>query len=1026
MLHSFAPSLATRASLDIAAVRRIALIAFAAALALLSAQVSHAATITVNTDCPLENAITAANNDSNSHDTDCTAGSGADNITFQSSYTNHTVSATQTITSDITITGNVENSIYTSGDTRHFTVNSGASLTLKNMSLQSNSPTAAKDGGALLVNSGGTAILNNSTIRGAKGRNGGGIYTSGTVTITGGSDVGSNIAEVYQSAGGFGGAIYVAGGSLAISGGSKIGNSSYTNQADSGGGSIYVASGNVTFTDSLIEFSDAKGGNGGAFHVAGGSVTITGSRIRGNDAEAGDGGAIHVSGGTLNINSTTIDGNQANGKGGGIAMSGGSATASHITVYNSISDSSTNSDASGIHVAGGSLRLRNSIISSTDGNADCTASSLAQNVGNLIHDNSCSPRASGSPDLNSNFLVSYFLPNQNSPAQHIGDAAVCKAFPLDQRGITRPEEACDAGSVERDGFNIITVNANANNSPDTVCTLTEAFRTADDGNFVSGCNDGESNQVATDLIQLQLDVTLTAAVTDIDTNIILDGGGYKVSRPTGNTTKFRPFYVCSGNESPPSTCSAAGNLTLRNITVENFAQTSGGGVLSNGRLSLYDCVFKDNADDGGSGGGAVRAASGNQGMVINRCAFIDNDSVGDSGGAIMVSGGAVDIYNSSFIGNTCSGSGCAIFNNGGTLTVTFGTFLDNTSDTSGNTDTIHHGTGTSYWYSSIFGHSAPRTNPVCGGNPPGAGLENGRVVWNGPDAHGCGQADVVRTTDPKLGAQTGFPPYRPLGGGSSAIGFARDTDCETHPIDAKGDLRPATNCDAGAVQSPRRGSPGGSDRASAAAEYVGPAAASADADVPVCTGELLNMTGSYRITVSYGLCAGAQFNQLQISAIGIGYVIEAGPLDAIDVWGWVTSGVEVCFKRQASTLFLDAANSPRTVGQLASTWDGEWTCAEIDRAGTIVLMPADSYLTTAPADADSPASPAGMTTLADCMVELLYALNFRETPGGTIMMQLPHRIRLTAFQRTADWVEVDYHGARGWISAHHVTFVGSC
>ena len=182
----------------------------------------------------------------------------------------------------------------------------------------------------------------------------------------------------------------------------------------------------------------------------------------------------------------------------------------------------------------------------------------------------------------------------------------------------------------------------------------------------------------------------------------------------------------------------------------------------------------------------------------------------------------------------------------------------------------------------------------------------------------------------------------------------------------------------------------------------------------------------YRITVSYGLCSGIQFNRLDFYAIGIGYVIEAGPLDAIDVWGWVTSGVEVCFRRQASTLFLDAADSPRTVGQLASTWDGEWTCAAIDRAGTIVLLPADSYLTTAPADADALASHAGTSPLADCMAELLYILNFRESPGGEIMMRLPHRIKLTAFQRTADWVEVDYHGTRGWISAHHVAFEGSC
>ena len=279
-------------------------------------------------------------------------------------------------------------------------------------------------------------------------------------------------------------------------------------------------------------------------------------------------------------------------------------------------------------------------------------------------------------------------------------------------------------------------------------------------------------------------------------------------------------------------------------------------------------------------------------------------------------------------------------------------------------------------------------------------------MWNGPEAHGCGLADVVAVGDPKFGAETGSPPYLPLGAGSAASGVGINAYCAAVPIDAKGDPRPATGCDAGAVQGPTAGSPGGkSDSASSAAsEYVGAAARSAEIEPPVSTGELLNNTGNYRISVSYGLSSGVQFNRLELSAIGIGYVIEAGPLDAIDVWGWVTRGVEVCFKRRASTLFLDAANSPRIVEQLASTWDGVWTCVEIDRAGTIVAMPADSYLTTAPASADSLARPAGTTQLVDCMVELLYALNFRETPGGAIMMQLPHRIRLTAFQRTADWV----------------------
>ena len=66
------------------------------------------------------------------------------------------------------------------------------------------------------------------------------------------------------------------------------------------------------------------------------------------------------------------------------------------------------------------------------------------------------------------------------------------------------------------------------------------------------------------------------------------------------------------------------------------------------------------------------------------------------------------------------------------------------------------------------------------------------------------------------------------------------------------------------------------------------------------------------------------------------------------------------------------------------------------------------------------------STLDGCMVNTLNILNLRETPGGTVLRILPYAVTLTAFQRVGHWVEVDFHGLRGWISAKHVTFVGSC
>lgn len=68
--------------------------------------------------------------------------------------------------------------------------------------------------------------------------------------------------------------------------------------------------------------------------------------------------------------------------------------------------------------------------------------------------------------------------------------------------------------------------------------------------------------------------------------------------------------------------------------------------------------------------------------------------------------------------------------------------------------------------------------------------------------------------------------------------------------------------------------------------------------------------------------------------------IAARALDAVDIWSWILPNTQVCFvDRIGSITFLDAAYAPRAISQLPSfVIDGD-TCARIDRAGTLVLMP---------------------------------------------------------------------------------------
>jgi len=82
-----------------------------------------------------------------------------------------------------------------------------------------------------------------------------------------------------------------------------------------------------------------------------------------------------------------------------------------------------------------------------------------------------------------------------------------------------------------------------------------------------------------DVISLTGDITLTAINNAVDGNnglpsittpITIEGGGYTIS---GNNT-FRIFHV-----------SAAGTLTLNNVTITGGADTNGGGIYSNGVLT---------------------------------------------------------------------------------------------------------------------------------------------------------------------------------------------------------------------------------------------------------------------------------------------------------------------------------------------------------------------------------------------------------------------------------------------------------
>ncbi len=172
---------------------------------------------------------------------------------------------------------------------------------------------------------------------------------------------------------------------------------------------------------------------------------------------------------------------------------------------------------------------------------------------------------------------------------------------------------------------------------------------------------------------------------------------------------------------------------------------------------------------------------------------------------------------------------------------------------------------------------------------------------------------------------------------------------------------------------------------------------------------------------------GAQGRRVEAQGVGNQAIIDQGLLDAVDLWGYITPGIEVCFAQQGRMLLLDAAFSPRQPMPLAAYQRAGMTCASIDRAGTVVLLRSAVPLPEEPEEPMQMPDHDAVPQLPNCMVQLLYELNFRDAPAGQHIIQvLPAQILLTAFSYHEGWFNVDYYGQRGWVSADYVQAYGDC
>jgi hypothetical protein len=325
----------------------------------------------------------------------------------------------------------------------------GGKLTITNSAINGNQ--AAENGGCLAMEGGKLNLQDVDFTNCIAGGDGGAIWLSNTkanITRDNG-DTDPKVQIKSNQASGSGGGIFTSGGKLALNAVILADNS-----APSGdGGGIESTGATLTVANSEIENNTAFDDGGGILAVAPGKLSVINSSIVGNNSNQGDGGGIAAET-TFNLVNDTLFGNRSNQNGGGI-LALGNGKISSLTIDG---NHSVQANGGGIDVAGGSVKITNTIIALNSAPMefaqDCGGSFLSQGF-NLIFDTTfCSISKQTDSDITGqdpnlgapeHFDVKVVQePNMGSLV--LGAGGHCQK--TDEVFHTRPKKACDIGAFE--------------------------------------------------------------------------------------------------------------------------------------------------------------------------------------------------------------------------------------------------------------------------------------------------------------------------------------------------------------------------------------------------------------------------------------------------------------------------------------------------------------------------------------------------------------------------------------------------
>ena len=529
-------------------------------------------------------------------------------------------------------------------------------------------------GGGIANLGSGTLSVEDSTIRGNTAVDGGGVFSSGSMSA-------ANSYIEFNSAARNGGGIDSVG-PLTISGssisdnGAQYGGGLYTGYASGVDASVYR---------STINYNSAVANGGGIAN--GGNLTIIDSLVVGNTAENGSGGGIYsaaylsgydsgvLANGRLTIDNSTVANNFAAGSGGGVENPGATDVNGYsVVLYDTIVDG--NSGA---------------------GHTDVDGFIDPSSAYNLIGD------AGDTADLATNFnlvavsanLDSRFTPQDGSLALDSGSNGLgpnnSQILSSDVYGAPRiTDGTIDIGAVEAapHGFTI------------TVDTTLDIAHPADDAS-------GLSLREAIELVNgdIPLDELLTVfpnLITVNFTSVPVDTIQFDLppqstiiatNGPLPTIRALEPLNIAGpgatqltidGHQHGTVLYFQNYSATLSGVTItggggSDYAGTRGGAIRSGASLTLIDDAISGNAAEYGAG------IENNGSMTILDSTISGNTATKDGGG--IENYGYLVIDDSTIAENTAGGFGGGIENNGSQLKLTNDTIGLNTANSDGGVDT---------------------------------------------------------------------------------------------------------------------------------------------------------------------------------------------------------------------------------------------------------------------------------------------------------------------------------------------------